>query len=82
MGFATNYAFLMTGRFVAGIGLGFGFMIGPVYTAEVAPTATRGLLTTFPEVLFNIGTHIITDIYNNLVFSSFFHQDKLYVKGL
>ncbi|KAJ0011165.1 hypothetical protein Pint_34602 [Pistacia integerrima] len=35
MGFATNYAFLMVGRFVAGIGAGYALMITPVYTAEV-----------------------------------------------
>ncbi|KAB2095071.1 hypothetical protein ES319_A01G010100v1 [Gossypium barbadense] len=35
MGFATNYAFLMVGRFVAGIGVGFALLIAPVYTAEV-----------------------------------------------
>ncbi|XP_052887978.1 polyol transporter 5-like isoform X2 [Gossypium arboreum] len=37
MGFATNYAFLMVGRFVAGIGVGFALLIAPVYTAEVSP---------------------------------------------
>ncbi|KVH93239.1 General substrate transporter, partial [Cynara cardunculus var. scolymus] len=35
MGFATNYAFLMVGRFVAGIGVGYALMIAPVYTAEL-----------------------------------------------
>ncbi|KAK8648026.1 hypothetical protein V6N13_128788 [Hibiscus sabdariffa] len=51
MGFATNYAFLMVGRFVAGIGVGFALMIAPVYTAEVSPASSRGFLTSFPEVL-------------------------------
>ncbi|GMP47543.1 hypothetical protein CsSME_00015652 [Camellia sinensis var. sinensis] len=37
MGFATNYAFLMVGRFVAGIGVGYALLIAPVYTAEVSP---------------------------------------------
>ncbi|KAH7517868.1 hypothetical protein FEM48_Zijuj09G0109700 [Ziziphus jujuba var. spinosa] len=31
MGFATNYAFLMFGRFVAGIGVGYALMIAPVF---------------------------------------------------
>ncbi|PPD97977.1 hypothetical protein GOBAR_DD05050 [Gossypium barbadense] len=31
MGFATNYAFLMVGRFVAGIGVGFALLIAPVF---------------------------------------------------
>lgn len=56
MGFATNYAFLMVGRFVAGIGVGYALMIAPVYTAEVAPASIRGFLTSFPEVFINFGT--------------------------
>nr|GMD39777.1 polyol transporter 5-like [Ipomoea batatas] len=55
MGFATNYAFLMVGRFVAGIGVGYALMIAPVYTAEVAPESIRGFLTSFPEVFINFG---------------------------
>ncbi|TYK14128.1 polyol transporter 5 [Cucumis melo var. makuwa] len=50
MGFATNYGFLMFGRFVAGIGVGYALMISPVYTAEVSPASSRGFLTSFPEV--------------------------------
>lgn len=50
MGLATNYAFLMFGRFVAGVGVGYALMIAPVYTAEVAPASSRGFLTSFPEV--------------------------------
>nr|GMD84357.1 polyol transporter 5-like [Ipomoea batatas] len=38
MGFSTNYTFLMVGRFVAGIGVGYALMIAPVYTAENLPT--------------------------------------------
>ncbi|GAV76784.1 Sugar_tr domain-containing protein [Cephalotus follicularis] len=55
MGFATNYAFLMVGRFVAGIGVGYALMIAPVYTAEVSPASTRGFLSSFPEVFINTG---------------------------
>lgn len=50
MGFATNYAFLMFGRFIAGLGVGYALMISPVYTAEVSPASSRGFLTSFPEV--------------------------------
>ncbi|KAH7850738.1 hypothetical protein Vadar_002276 [Vaccinium darrowii] len=55
MGFATNYAFLMVGRFVAGIGVGYALMIAPVYTAEISPALSRGFLTSFPEVFINAG---------------------------
>ncbi|CAN6307658.1 unnamed protein product [Urochloa humidicola] len=55
MGLAPSYAVLMVGRFVAGVGVGYALMIAPVYTAEVAPTSARGLLTSFPEVFINTG---------------------------
>ena len=54
MGFSTNYAFLMVGRFVAGIGVGYACMIAPVYTAEISPASTRGFLTSFFEVCSTI----------------------------
>lgn len=60
MGFATDYAFLMVGRFVAGIGVGYALMIAPVYTAEVSPASARGFLTSFPEVFINAGTYVRT----------------------
>lgn len=53
MGFSPNYAFLMFGRFIAGIGIGYALMIAPVYTAEVSAASSRGFLTSFPEVLPN-----------------------------
>ncbi|KAJ8767158.1 hypothetical protein K2173_013555 [Erythroxylum novogranatense] len=67
MGFATNYAFLMVGRFVAGIGVGFAMMISPVYTAEVAPASMRGFLTSFTEVFVNVG--ILLGYVSNYVFA-------------
>ncbi|KAL1554241.1 Polyol transporter 5 [Salvia divinorum] len=67
MGFATNYAFLMVGRFVAGIGVGYALMIAPVYTAEVAPASARGFLSSFPEVFINFG--ILLGYVSNYGFS-------------
>ncbi|KAL9253316.1 Polyol transporter 5-like protein [Drosera capensis] len=67
MGFATNYAFLMVGRFVAGIGVGYALMIAPVYTAEVAPASSRGFLTSFPEVFINTG--VLLGYVSNFAFS-------------
>ncbi|KAK4477094.1 hypothetical protein RD792_016302 [Penstemon davidsonii] len=67
MGLATNFAFLMVGRFVAGIGVGYALMIAPVYTAEVAPASCRGFLTSFPEVFINIG--ILLGYVSNYAFS-------------
>ncbi|KAF3435611.1 hypothetical protein FNV43_RR22702 [Rhamnella rubrinervis] len=67
MGFATNYAFLMFGRFVAGVGVGYALMIAPVYTAEVSPASSRGFLTSFPEVFINAG--ILLGYVSNYAFS-------------
>ncbi|GMH23560.1 hypothetical protein Nepgr_025403 [Nepenthes gracilis] len=67
MGFATNYAFLMMGRFVAGIGVGYALMIAPVYTAEVSPASSRGFLTSFPEVFINSG--LLLGYVSNFAFS-------------
>lgn len=55
MGLAPSYPFLMAGRVVAGIGVGYSLMIAPVYTAEISPAMTRGFLSSFPEVFINIG---------------------------
>ncbi|KAF5745696.1 Polyol/monosaccharide transporter 5 [Tripterygium wilfordii] len=67
MGFATNYAFLMVGRFVAGVGVGYALMIASVYTAEVSPASIRGFLTSFPEVYINTG--ILLGYVSNYAFS-------------
>ncbi|XP_039173680.1 polyol transporter 5-like [Eucalyptus grandis] len=68
MGLAPNYAFLMFGRFVAGIGVGYGLMIAPVYTAEVSPpVSSRGFLTSFPEVFINLG--VLLGYISNYAFS-------------
>ncbi|CAI0377231.1 unnamed protein product [Linum tenue] len=67
MGFAPNYAFLMVGRFVAGVGVGYALMIAPVYTAEVSPASSRGFLTSFPEVFINAG--ILLGYVSNYAFS-------------
>ncbi|KAI9123527.1 hypothetical protein K1719_004827 [Acacia pycnantha] len=50
-----NYAFLMFGLCVFGVGVGFTLMIVPVYAAEVSPASSRGLVSSIPELLFNIG---------------------------
>ncbi|PIN01822.1 putative transporter (major facilitator superfamily) [Handroanthus impetiginosus] len=67
MGFATSYSFLMVGRFVAGIGVGYALMIAPVYTAELAPASSRGFLSSFPEVFINFG--ILLGYVSNYAFS-------------
>ncbi|KAJ4958738.1 hypothetical protein NE237_025849 [Protea cynaroides] len=55
MGLAPSYPFLIAGRIIAGIGVGYSLMIAPVYTAELSPATTRGFLTSLPEVFITIG---------------------------
>ncbi|EOX98582.1 hypothetical protein QUC31_015098 [Theobroma cacao] len=67
MAFATNYALLMFGRFIGGIGAGFAIMIALVYTAELSPASSRGFLTSFTEVSINGG--ILLGYVSNYAFS-------------
>ncbi|PIN09817.1 putative transporter (major facilitator superfamily) [Handroanthus impetiginosus] len=55
MGLASSFAFLIIGRIVAGVGVGYSLMTAPVYTAELSPAVTRGFLTALPEVFINVG---------------------------
>ncbi|KAJ9564621.1 hypothetical protein OSB04_000587 [Centaurea solstitialis] len=41
MGFAPSFAILLTGRCVAGIGVGFALVIAPVYSVEISAASTR-----------------------------------------
>ncbi|ONK64024.1 uncharacterized protein A4U43_C07F21320 [Asparagus officinalis] len=67
MTFAPNFLVLMIGRIIAGIGIGFGVMVAPVYIAEISPTIARGTFTSFPEIFINLG--ILLGYVSNYVFS-------------
>ncbi|XP_015953459.1 probable polyol transporter 4 [Arachis duranensis] len=67
MTLAPSYTVLMIGRFLAGIGIGFGVMISPIYIAEISPNVARGSLTTFPEIFINVG--ILLGYVSNYAFS-------------
>lgn len=67
MTFAPSFQVLMLGRILAGIGIGFGVMIAPVYIAEISPTAACGSLTSFPEIFINLG--ILLGYVSNYAFS-------------
>ncbi|MED6123029.1 dolichyl-phosphate-mannose-protein mannosyltransferase [Stylosanthes scabra] len=69
MGYGPNYALLMIGRCVAGIGVGFALMIAPVYSAEISSAKSRGLLTSLPELCIGIG--ILFGYILNYVFGKF-----------
>ncbi|KAI3728779.1 hypothetical protein L6452_17421 [Arctium lappa] len=69
MTLAPTFQVLMIGRLLAGIGIGFGVMIAPVYIAEISPTISRGSFTSFPEIFINIG--ILLGYVSNYAFSGF-----------
>ncbi|KAL6622755.1 hypothetical protein ACP70R_032634 [Stipagrostis hirtigluma subsp. patula] len=52
---ANGYAALMAGQLVAGVACGFGLVVAPVYIAEIAPPASRGFLSSIPEIAGNSG---------------------------
>ncbi|GMN50531.1 hypothetical protein TIFTF001_019686 [Ficus carica] len=55
MGLAPSFPCLLAGRIVAGIGVGYALNIAPIYTAELSPAMSRGLLTSLPEVFITFG---------------------------
>ncbi|KAK1363588.1 putative polyol transporter 6 [Heracleum sosnowskyi] len=67
MGYGPNYAILLTGRCVAGIGVGFALMIAPVYSAEISSPSSRGFLTSLPELCISIG--ILSGYVSNYFFA-------------
>lgn len=67
MAFAPSFEVLMIGRLLAGVGIGFGVMIAPVYIAEISPSVVRGSLTSFPEIFVNLG--ILLGYVSNYTFS-------------
>jgi len=66
MGYGPNYAVLMIGRCVAGVGVGFALMIAPVYTAEISSSAHRGKLSSLPEFCISFG--ILLGYVSNYLF--------------
>lgn len=67
MALAPSFPVLIVGRLLAGVGIGFGIMIAPVYIAEISPAIARGSLTSFPEIFINLG--ILLGYVSNYAFS-------------
>lgn len=67
MTLAPSFEILMVGRLLAGVGIGLGVMIAPVYIVEISPTIARGSLTSFPEIFINLG--ILLGYVSNYAFS-------------
>lgn len=67
MALSPSFGILIIGRLLAGVGIGFGVMIAPVYIAEISPAIARGSLTSFPEIFVNLG--ILFGYISDYVFS-------------
>ncbi|XP_020149514.2 probable polyol transporter 4 isoform X1 [Aegilops tauschii subsp. strangulata] len=67
MALAPSFAALMAGRLLAGVGIGFGLMVAPVYISEISPAALRGSLASLPEIFISFG--ILLGYVSNLAFA-------------
>lgn len=68
-GVSNSYVLLMVGRFVVGLGVGFGLAIDPLYIAEVSPAAHRGELVTWSEIGINVG--VVFGFSSGIIFYGF-----------
>ncbi|TVU16618.1 hypothetical protein EJB05_40191, partial [Eragrostis curvula] len=64
---APSFAVLMAGRLLAGIGIGIGIMVAPVYISEITPATLRGSMASFPEIFISLG--ILLGYVSNLIFA-------------
>ncbi|KAF7721926.1 hypothetical protein EC973_003939, partial [Apophysomyces ossiformis] len=55
MALARNFAVLLVGRLVVGLGVGMASMIVPVYVSELSPKRIRGRLTTLNTLVITFG---------------------------
>lgn len=67
MTLAPSFSVLMAGRLLAGVGIGFGLMVAPVYISEISPASQRGAMASFPEIFISLG--ILLGYVSNLAFS-------------
>nr|XP_018684648.1 PREDICTED: probable polyol transporter 6 isoform X2 [Musa acuminata subsp. malaccensis] len=66
MSLGLNFAMLMAGRCVAGVGVGYALMIAPVYSVEVSSPSSRGCLSSLPEMCISLG--ILFGYLSNYIF--------------
>jgi MFS family permease len=55
---AQNISYLMAGRWLAGLGVGFLVMIIPLYQAEIAHPSIRGTITALQQFMLGIGAFV------------------------
>ena len=52
---ALDFWVLLIGRLITGVGVGFAFVIAPLYTSETSPSRYRGVLTSLTEFFIDCG---------------------------
>jgi sugar porter (SP) family MFS transporter len=77
---APSYGVLMTGRVLAGFGVGVASSVVPVYLSELAPPGMRGRLVTVHQLQITVG--ILVAYVVNLIFAGSDSWRALFVVGL
>ncbi|KAJ9469653.1 putative polyol transporter 4 [Diplonema papillatum] len=52
---APDYAWLLAGRIITGVGVGISFVVAPTYNSEVSPKEVRGRIGTIFDISINVG---------------------------
>jgi len=52
---ASNIGFLVTGRFLSGVGSGAALVVVPIYIGEIAPMASKGSFGALTQITINVG---------------------------
>jgi SP family galactose:H+ symporter-like MFS transporter len=52
---AQSYCLVMSGRIIAGLGIGIGSVAAPLYIAEISPKTCRGALVSLNQLMITIG---------------------------
>jgi sugar porter (SP) family MFS transporter len=70
---APNISFFIIGQIIGGLGIGFAFLVIPLYIAEIAPTKQRGFLVLFFPLLIIIG-FLVAHFSNHYILKTFTDQ--------
>lgn len=75
-----NLTALFIGRFVLGLGVGIVSVVPPVLLSEIAPEASRGVITTFHQLMLTVAIFMVNII--GFGFVTYIPHGWQYVQGL
>ncbi len=61
-----TYTFFLISRFIGGLGIGISLLVVPMYIAEIAPSAKRGILVSFNQLNIGLG-YLVAYASNSLI---------------